>query len=131
MNPYVHGYGISLVAGAVFMWPVWKLLSHLTSKIPKDATDKEATTVWWFPVSMGIVERMVFTTLIGWNVPGAAAFIGAWVTIKALGGWGRWSQGTTYGRATFMGALMLSALSAMFGIGGGLVILAYRNQLKP
>jgi hypothetical protein len=131
MNPYVFGYGVSLVVGAIVLWPAWRLLHHLTSRIPRTPDDKEATTIWWIPVSIGVVERMVFTTLIAWNVSGAASFIGAWVTIKAVGGWNTWNKGSTYGRATFMIALILSALSAMFGIFGGISISTYLAGLRP
>ncbi len=75
---------------------------------------------------MGILERALYTILIGWSVSGAASFIGAWVTIKAVGGWARWggSKSTMYTRAVFTVGLLGSALSAIFGVVAGLIIVA-------
>jgi hypothetical protein len=83
----------------------------------------------WLPITTGIVERIIYTILVGWNVSGAASFIGAWVTIKAIGGWARWGgpTSTMYTRAAFTVGLLGSALSAIFGLAGGLIILAGRK----
>src|SRR5260370_36065044 len=102
MNPYVAGYLLSIVAGAVVIWPAWKLLHKLAARVPKEPGDepdyRPAKHLPWIPPTIGIIERAAFTTLIGWNVSGAASFIGAWITIKRMGGWGSWHKGTTYGR---------------------------------
>ena len=88
---------------------------------------EKASRRWLLPVTMGIIERIVYTILVGYCVTGAAGFIGAWVTIKAVGGWAKWSgdQSTDYTRAAFTVGLLGSALSVIFGVVGGLIIRAW------
>lgn len=93
------------------------------------AEEEKSARVLWLPITTGIVERVIYTILVGWNVSGAAGFIGAWVTIKAIGGWARWGgpKSTMYTRAVFTVGLLGSGLSAIFGLVGGLIILAGRH----
>jgi len=74
---------------------------------------------------MGIVERIIYTIMVGRSISGAAGFIGAWVTIKAIGGWAKWggTGSTPYTRAVFTVGLLGSALSVIFGLASGLIIL--------
>ena len=123
------GYGISvLVAWPItYWWSAWlhdRVGRHKLK--PEDPEQEPTLRIPWIPTTIGIFERILFATLVGWNVPGAAGFIGSWITIKALGGWASWSKGTTYGRAVFGVGLLGSCLSAIFGVAGGLVIHAYR-----
>jgi hypothetical protein len=85
---------------------------------------EKASRRWPLPVTMGIIERIIYTILVGFCVTGAAGFIGAWVTIKAVGGWAKWGgeHSTDYTRATFTVGLLGSAISVIFGIVGGLII---------
>jgi prepilin signal peptidase PulO-like enzyme (type II secretory pathway) len=125
MNPYVAAYGLSVVVGALVTIAAWWLLHKLLSKVhtqPEDKLGAFGACPLWIPPTIGVVERVLYTTLVGWNVSGAAAFIGAWVTIKALGGWQAVNKGTGYGRAAFFVGLIGSALSVLFGIVGGLMI---------
>jgi hypothetical protein len=48
----------------------------------------------------------------------SAAFISVWITTKTIGGWGIGNRGTAHGCAALFVSLMLSALSALFGIIG-------------
>jgi hypothetical protein len=84
--------------------------------------DDEAIRVIWIPIMMGILERAIITTLVGWKVPGTAGFIGTWAAIKTVGGWAMWSKGTVYGRSVLFAGLMGSALSFLIAIAAGLFL---------
>ena len=61
--------------------------------------------------------------MVGYSVSGAAGFIGAWVTIKAVGGWARWSgDKSDWARALFSAGLLGSITSVLFGVWSGLLI---------
>jgi hypothetical protein len=121
MDKYLLGYSLSVVAAlpVTFLWS-W-LLHKLVAK-HKTAEDTQAERVLWIPLLMGVFERAIITTLVGWQVPGTAGFIGAWVAVKSAGGWSSWSKGTTYGRAVFFTGLLGSAMSILFAVFGGLII---------
>jgi hypothetical protein len=90
----------------------------------EDIEPPERATEW--PVWTGILERLIYTTFVGFDISGAAAFIGAWVTIKAIGGWASWSADKElYGKVLFFSALLGSAISVLFGVVGGLIILKW------
>lgn len=48
----------------------------------KDQTER----LIWIPLTIGVFERIIISVLVGYNVSGSAAFVGAWMTIKAIGG---------------------------------------------
>lgn len=123
MNPYILGYTVSVLLGVPISWACWHMLHSQVEKRHKATEQQPAERLLWLPLTMGIVERAVYTTLVGFNVSGAASFVGAWVTIKAVGGWATWSKdGSTYTRALFMAGLMSSGVSALMGIAGGIII---------
>jgi hypothetical protein len=127
MSHYVWAVVVSGIAvPATLLWVT--VLDRRVARLRKP-DDEESSRVLWLPITMGIVERAIYTILIGWNVSGAAGFIGAWVTIKAIGGWARWGgpKSTMYTRSVFTVGLLGSALSAIFGLAGGLIILAGRR----
>src|ERR1700691_4560521 len=104
-----------------WLW-VW-LLDRWIAKY-RESDEKEVSRAWWMPMTMGFFERIIYTILIGCSVSGAAGFIGAWVTIKAVGGWAKWAKDDSkYTRAVFNVGLLGSALSAIFGIAAGLFLL--------
>lgn len=109
-------------------WPVTRLwVRGLDSYIDRfrDPDEKASSRIWRLPVIMGIIERIVYTILVGFSVSGAAGFIGSWVTIKAIGGWAKWANtNSDYNRAVFSVGLLGSALSVIFGVVGGLIIQA-------
>ena len=124
---YLWAVIVSVVAiPATLLWVM--ALDRLVARLRPREAEKSSRKLW-LPITMGIVERVIYTILIGWNVSGAAAFIGAWVTIKAIGGWARWGgpTSTTYTRAVFTVGLLGSALSAIFGLACGLIIQAGRR----
>jgi hypothetical protein len=121
VTKYLVGYGLSLFVGTIvtYYWSKW-----LHTQIQKYKTDDAIVgdRVVWLPATIGILERVVYTVLVAYSVSGAASFIGAWITIKAVGGWAHWSQDrSTYGRCLFSAGLLGSGMSALFGIVGGLI----------
>lgn len=127
MSHYVWAAIVSGVAVPVTL--LWVMVLDRRLARLRKPDDEEASRVWWLPITMGIVERLIYSILVGWSVSGAASFIGAWVTIKAIGGWAKWGgpTSTMYTRAAFTVGLLGSALSALFGLAGGLIILAGRH----
>jgi hypothetical protein len=125
----IVGYSVTLVVGVPVTLACWWLLHRLVDKWHLPEGKKAADRVTWLPVTMGIVERLAFTTLVGFSVSGAASFVGAWVTIKAVGGWATWSKDdpTNYSRALFMAGLLSSGISALIGIVGGIIIAVARQ----
>jgi hypothetical protein len=118
---YLLGYSLSVVvATPVTYW--WSRFLHRAIQNRRTPNDPEAERILWIPLMLGIFERAIITTLVGWKVPGTAGFIGAWVAVKSAGGWASWSKGTTYGRAVFFIGLLGSAMSVLFALAGGLII---------
>jgi hypothetical protein len=118
---YLLGYGLSVVvATPVTYW--WSRFLHRAIQDHRTPNDPEAERIPWIPIMLGIFERAIITTLVGWKVPGTAGFIGAWVAVKSAGGWASWSKGTTYGRAVLFIGLLGSAMSVLFALAGGLII---------
>ena len=122
MSPYSQAFIIHLAAVPVTLVSVL----FLDRRLQRYRQDGEELTyrLLWLPVTTGITERIIYTILVGWNVSGAASFIGPWITIKAVGGWARWGgpNSTPYTRSAFTIGLLGSALSAIFGLVGGIVI---------
>ena len=109
---------------ATLFWSIglhWALGSYATN------CDKRADRILWIPALVGLFERAVIVLLIGWQVPGAASFIGAWVIGKSGGGWAGWGHKSKYDRGLFFIGLLGSALSILFGIGLGLAIHSFRH----
>jgi hypothetical protein len=76
----------------------------------------------WMESWLGVFERGVYATLIGFAVPGAAAFIVIWIALKQAEGYSVWSKGTAYGRGVFLSELMRTSMSLVFGLSAGLVV---------
>lgn len=125
MKTYFWPYFISVIIAApiTLLWP-WCLYKIIDKK--KSSADIPAERVWWIPLLIGVFERGIITTLVGWQVSGAAVFIGAWVAVKTAGGWTTWSKGTTYARAVLFVGLLGNAMSIAFALLGGLMILPKR-----
>lgn len=94
----------------------------LNGELTPEEQVQHPVRVPWIPAWTGIFERALYCLLIGFDVPGGATFIGAWVVLKSAGGWQAWSKGTAYGRATFFAGLLGNAMSILFGVVAGLVI---------
>jgi hypothetical protein len=122
------GYLISVLGGVPVTYAWSEFLFCLLEKyVPR--TDQEAETgeaagferIWWIAVMVGIFERILITTLVAYNVSGNGSFIAAWVGIKMVSGWQKWSSGTRYARAAVFMALLGNAMSILFGLVGGIL----------
>src|SRR5262249_27762180 len=106
-NPYIAGYTFSVLLGIPLSWLCWWLLHRGVEKYvdkiadDKGAAEKMAPRVFWLPFLLGLFERSMATTLIGFSVSGGASFLATWMAIKAAGGWTEWGRGnsTPYTRA--------------------------------
>ena len=121
MNRYLLGYGISLLAGLVVTY-AWSAFLHRLLRKYRPESESEAQRIWWIPLLVGVLERAILTTMVAFEISGAAGFFGAWVAVKSAGGWASWSKGTTYGRAVLFVGLLGSAMSILFGLAGGIII---------
>ncbi|HME42316.1 MAG TPA: hypothetical protein VKF36_04450 [Syntrophorhabdales bacterium] len=122
MARYLVGYLVCGIIAVPVLWLWWRYLIRRT-ECTRGREQESAPRIAWFPIMTGIFERLIYTTLVGFEVSGAAAFVGAWVTIKAIGGWVTWSKDSTpYGKALFFSGLLGSAMSLLFGVAGGLII---------
>ncbi|MGO9139166.1 MAG: hypothetical protein ACLP9S_13885 [Syntrophales bacterium] len=117
------GYAISLLAG-VIIEPIHNYLTRKADAFYNEALDGARDTKPYAigGYLMGIIERIIYSTLIGFEVNAAGAFIGGWITAKAIGGWSVNPQGTRYRKELLSVNLMASGISAVFGIVGGLLI---------
>lgn len=107
---------------------LWSVGLHSALGLYLTTKDKKADRIWWIPLLVGFFERAVIALLIGWQIPGAAGFIGAWVIGKSGGGWSGWGKKSLYDRGLFFIGLLGSALSILFGIGLGLAIHKIRQD---
>ena len=71
---------------------------------------------------IGIVERAIITTLVGFDVAGAAGFIGGWLVTKGLGLFASSTRPEPHQRMSMFVALLNGAISVFFGIIGGIMI---------
>ena len=125
-TPYLIAYiVVGLTAVLVTNW--WSNFWHdyIEKNCPKRASEYPPGRIPTIPVLIGLFERVIITTLIGWDVSGSASFIGAWIAIKTAGGWQTWSKGTIYGRATLFAGLLGNAMSILFALIAGLIIKRY------
>jgi hypothetical protein len=74
MNPYLLGYGISVVGAIPVTLLAWWGL-HKSVERHKLATYRAAERTAWLPFTKRLVERAIYTTLIGFSVSGAASGI--------------------------------------------------------
>jgi len=101
------------------------------------------------PFVMGLIERFAVIILVSNSVQGAAGFFGAWVVVKAAGGWGKlvgikqepWrgserkrmemKKKERINREAYMTALMMSALSLTGGVIIGLWLKGIDDDALP
>lgn len=111
-------HGGAIATAILHIW-LHKLLKKNGNPVPRSRSHERH---WWLPVTLGLYERTMIIFLVGFNVSAAAAFIGAWIALKSASGWKDWSTGTAEGRARVLSATLISGVSALFGVIGGLLI---------
>ena len=71
------------------------------------------------PWLTGVIERLFFTVVVAFNVPGAVVAMIAWLAVKMATDWNRPGIPTTAAGA--MSALLGGLVSMLFAVAGGLI----------
>ncbi len=113
------GYAVSVVIAIPFTFGWSWLLHHMIEgkSLPPPVRIK------WIPLLIGLLERAIITTLIGWDIPGTATFIIGWIALKSAGAWIDMRNGAAHSRARFYVGLLGTLLSLLFALIGGLILL--------
>lgn len=122
---WILGFGVSLLLGSLVSAKFSAFLHAraLLEAAAKGLTFKEgyADRVTFFPRWIGVLERIFFTVVIAFAIPGVGGLVGSWIIVKMLSGWNRAQEpGAQYRMLAFAG-LMGSLTSLFFGIVGGLI----------
>lgn len=129
LHRFVTSYIVWGIISAITSLLIWLSLIHYSET--KRQWREQPRRAFPLPIIIGILERSIYTALIGFNISGAAAFIGAWVTIKAVGGWASWSQDRSmYGKILFFSGLIGSGVSVLLGIIGGIIYLRWSSIIQ-
>jgi len=73
-------------------------------------------------VVTGVFERLLITTLVGFQVPGAAGFIGGWVVTRGVGLYASSTRPSGYQRMRMFAAMLNGPVSSLFGVVGGIMV---------
>lgn len=104
-------YVVSVLVGAIVTLAWWWFLKLITVSRPK--------VKWWMPIAVGMFERTVITTLLLIVPLGAGAFIGSWILVKGLGGWGKMHESEAEPaaqRETFFAGLLGTLMSILWAV---------------
>lgn len=112
--PFVTALTMSVVVGMVVTW-IWSSILHRMLK--KDYNDQRLP---WIGVAFGVLERGLLTTFVLWLPQAAGPFVGAWIAVKAVTGWGDLDQKQEKGRRRYAVTLMGSMLSILWAVGWGI-----------
>lgn len=122
---YLAAYAVSLLGGlilaeAVVRWLGWQL-ERWRKKHDLDVTLRPSLPYW--AIQVGLIERLLITTMVLTNVSGAVGFVGAWFAVKGAGAWYRVPHETNsgYWEGQFFTAMMGTAASVLMAIVGAQV----------
>lgn len=87
---------------------------------PPSDSDQDIISVRWISIVVGLLERGLVATMIGYGVPGTAAFIGVWIATKVLYGQGRGMKDTKHVKVRASCQLINSLVSMIFAVIGGI-----------
>ncbi len=113
------GYTVSVIVAIPFTFGWSWLLHHLI----EDKNVPPPARIKWIPLMIGILERALITTVVGWDLPGSAVFVIGWMVLKTAGSWQDLQSGTPDSRARFSVGLLGTLLSVLFALIGGVMIL--------
>jgi len=118
--------GVSLILGTLFSWLTWcglqTFFDSLVIRKSWHVPEEEIERVPIQPIFTGILERLFFTILIAFNIPGVAGGIFTWIIVKMVSGWNRITGGKeTWRRVLSFNALINSLVSLLFAVLGGLI----------
>ena len=111
----LYGYGLSVLVGIPVTW-IWAETIHwLVARRFKDEPN-HPTRIWSIPMLLGVTERAMVTTLVIWLPSAAGAFMGAWIAVKAAGGWGRLQGDSLRNRVLYLTGLLGSGASMLWAV---------------
>ena len=117
----VIGFSVSLIGGGISAWLFLKILRlwmHLSKE--KDVTEETRAVPSWVT---GAIERLFFTLLIYFKLPGVPAAMLIWLTLKMVTNWNsplRQETDKKHTRLSFT-ALLAGLISLGFAVYGGLI----------
>ncbi len=79
--------GVCIVVGVPFSWAIWKGLHSHGDRQGWPGSAGERTG--GLPIATGILERLIFATMIAMDVNGSGSAMIAWVGVKLAAGWTR------------------------------------------
>jgi hypothetical protein len=125
----LNGFAFSIVVGAVVSRIGWYFF-HSIADVVQSTNEGKEVRINFLPFTLGIVERIFITVLVGCDVNGAGSFVIGWIAVKAAGGWAKIAQNdsTCYSRAVYMAGLLCSMTSAFMAVLGGLL---FRHVFRP
>ena len=102
------GYFVSIVVGAAVTY-VWSKWMHIVN----GSTAERFEVI---PLTIGLFERAIITTLVIWIPASTGAFVGGWFMVKAVGGWAKLvSPSSKRDRATYFIGLLGGLMSVLMG----------------
>jgi hypothetical protein len=116
---------VSLIVGSIVCWLASKKLRLFifeTAKARGWHYDKEDTEIIpFYPFLIGVLERLFFTLLVAFGGTAVAPAIVLWMIVKMTTGWNRITKTGTFYRMLAFTGLMVSLISMLFAVLGGLV----------
>ncbi len=125
LSGWIVGLSMSMIIGSIITWICWKNLHSFYEKTLKEKKweykQEEIEKIPLYPFIVGILERVIFTIMIAFQVSGVGGAIFAWVGIKLVTGWNRLVGGDVSKRMLAFTGLISSLISLFFAILGGLI----------
>lgn len=119
---WLSGYIISMVLGGIVVWLfITFLRCYLKiAPVPKSDNDVLHVPAW----ITGVIERVFFTTVVAFEVPGAAIAMIGWLTLKMVTNWNRPGRNAEEDKTAVpraFSALLAGLVAMLFSMLGGLV----------
>jgi len=111
----IVGYGVSLGIGHLVIWP---LLTAIFRKI----SDTTQLSTARYAAAVGLAERAIYTTVV---LSEGIEAVGGWLILKAILEF----KSSKRSMESYYAYLLGNALSLLFGLLGGLLILVLWKQL--
>jgi hypothetical protein len=122
---------ISVVVGDIPARLLTNYLYRTVSKIPAEEGDRPIARLPKLPAITGYLERAFMTAIVIWMPGSAGTFIGGWIALKMVGGWGTLKTGTTRSRAVYSVALIGSLASAGWAVALGFLAAPWWPGMAP
>ncbi len=123
-SSWIAGLLVSVVIGGPVTWLFLKLLrQHMRLEKEDEDPDTLAVPPWL----LGMLERLFFTIVIAFQVPGAAVAMMVWLTVKMAANWNRPQIPndkivSTRRSRRAMSALLAGLVAMGFALIGGLIV---------